>query len=155
MTDILQFTRLPWLSIFNAASQARKHTVQRLLRFSFLKNTVALPCNSQFASKMAPTMIRACFRVQGASPLPGSFLVPRSMAGKGVSWLLTFTSYPICHFTASAGLFVLYWKVNFPRKFGTLHNIDLLQLPQIFKLNLSNKKDQVSFSSDRDNVNSG
>ena len=151
MTDILQFTRLPWLSIFNAASQARKQTVQRLLRFSFLKNTVALPCNSQFASKMAPTMI---FRVQGASPLPGSFLVPRSMAGKGVSWPLTLTSYSICHFTASAGLFVLYWKVNFPRKFGTLHNIDLLQLPQTpSKFNLANKKDQVSFSSDRDNVN--
>ena len=76
--------------------------------------------------------------------LPESFLVPRFMAGKDVSW-----------FTASAGLFVLCSKVDFSRKFGTLHNIDLLQLPQIFKLNLANKKDQVSFSSDRDNVNSG
>ena len=52
-------------------------------------------------------------------------------------------------------LFVLWSKVDFARRFGTLHNIDLLKLPQIFKLNLANKKDQVSFSSDRDNVNSG
>ena len=72
-----------------------------------------------------------------ASPVPGSFLVPRSVDGKGV-----------------AGLFVLCSKVDFPRKFGTLHNIDLLQLPQTpSKFNLANKKDQVSFSSDRDNVN--
>ena len=46
--------------------------------------------------------------------------------------------------------------MDFPRKFGTLHNIDLLQLPQTpSKFNLANKKDQVSFSSDRDNVNAG
>ena len=93
-TAILQFTRLPWLSIFNAASQAREQTVQRLLRFILLKNNVALPCNSQSASKMAPTMIRGLPNSSrefptgflGVSPLPGSFLVPRSMAGKGVSW---------------------------------------------------------------------
>ena len=186
MTDILQFTRLPWLSILNAASQARKQTVQRLLRFSFLKNTVALPCNSpgQFAvwvedgaynaaselasvawrfrlgalkapcyeagesretaRRLGREQLRANFaaspgRGRGASPVPGSFLVPRSVDGKGV-----------------AGLFVLCSKVDFPRKFGTLHNIDLLQLPQTpSKFNLPNKKDQVSFSSDRHNVNAG
>ena len=55
-----------------------------------------------------------------------------------------------------AGLFVLCSKVDFPRKFGTLHNIDLLQLPQTpSKFNLPNEKDQVSFSSDRHNVNAG
>ena len=37
------------------------------------------------------------------------------------------------------------WKIE--------NNIDLLQVPQIFKLNLANKKDQVSFGSNRDNVN--
>ena len=72
-------------------------------------------------------------------------------------WLGRALADPICHFTASARakLFVLCSKVDFLRKFGILHNIDLLQLPQIFKLNLANNKDQVSFSSDRDNVNSG
>ena len=102
--------------------------------------TLTLPCNSQFESKMIrglPKLPENPPENRGASPLPGSFLVPRSMAGKDVSW------------------FVLCSKVDFSRKFGTLQNIDLLQLPQIFKLNLANKKDQVPFGSNRDNVNSG
>ena len=64
----------------------------------------------------------ACFRVRGASPLPGSFLLA-------------------CLFSAE--------KWIFPENFCTLHKIDLLQLPQTpSKFNLANKKDQVSFSSD-------
>ena len=71
----------------------------------------------------------ACFPIQGASPLPGSFLLA-------------------CLFCAE--------KWIFPENFCTLHNIDLLQLPQTPpKFNLANKKDQVSFSSDRDNVSAG
>ena len=56
----------------------------------------------------------ACFRVRGASPLPGSFLLA-------------------CLFCAE--------KWIFPENFCTLHNIDLLQLPQTPpKFNLANKK---------------
>ena len=145
MTEILQFTCLPWLSIFKATSQAREQTVQRLQRFSFLKNIVALPCNSQFASKMKPTMIRGLphFREVSSFPVP---CLPHSQP-----W----GPHYICHFTARAELFVLCSKVDFPRNFGILDNIDLLQLTQIFKLNLACKKDQVSFRSNRDNVNSG
>ena len=76
-----------------------------------------------------PTMIRGLLPSPRGFPLPGSFLLA-------------------CLFCAE--------KWIFPENFCTLHNIDLLQLPQTpSKFNLANKKDQVSFSSDRDNVNAG
>ena len=53
-----------------------------------------------------------------------------------------------------AGLFVLWSKVDFLRKFGTLHGIDSLP-PSNFQVEPSEQKNQVLFSSNRDNVNSG
>ena len=145
----------------------------------------------------------------GVSLPPGSFLVPRSMAGKGVSWphlylslygqcrigslqlaihvvqnrrageqkshwektnkenyhlklCMSFFVLSQCDFCSPAWRFCTTWMASckgpivcFVVKSGFSQKILVLKLPQIFKLNLANKKDQVSFSSDRDNVNSG
>ena len=91
-----------------------------------------------------PTMIRGLLQSPRGFPLPGSFLVPRSMAGKSVH-LAFYGQCKIICFVVKKGIFP-----------ENLHNIDLLQLPQTpSKFNLASKKDQVSFSSDRDNVNAG
>ena len=66
-------------------------------------------------------------------------------------YVFQFLSCPSATFALQLGgfvprewlLFVLWSKVDFPRKFGTLHNIDLLQLPQIFKLNLAKRSSFV------------
>ena len=131
MTDILQFTRLPWLSILNAASQARKQTVQRQCWGSvFLKTPSHYLAIRSLRRKWRLHWSGACFRLK---------LPPRGLV----------SSFP------GPWLGRAFCLSRFSQKILVLCITLIHCLPQIFKLKLANKKDQVLFSSNRDNVNSG
>ena len=80
--------------MFNATSQAREQTFQRLLRFILLKNTVV-------ASKMAPTMIRGLPDFPIPEGLPLRLPHFREVSSFPGPWLRRVLADPIGHFTAS------------------------------------------------------